>query len=201
MPTKTNSAPRAKETREAQTYDVCDTADQAANTTANADMPEKPTSERRVAYRPKTVDLDPNMYVPVRNGFNGKLVYISRKSGERYVWEHFGDEQDVELRELRAAKTSYKAFYVNNWFLIDDPDVIEYLGVERFYKNALSYEDFDSLFDMSPEEIEQKISLLSNGQKTSLKYRARQLIKEGKIDSIKVINMLERCLGIELIER
>lgn len=161
----------------------------------------EPETTKRVHYRPKVVELDPNMYVPVRNGFNGKLIYKSRKTGERYVWERFGEEQDVELRELRAAKTSYKAFYENNWFLIDDPAVIEYLGVERFYKNALSYEEFDTLFTMKPEEIEKKINSLSAGQKSSLTYRAKQMIGEGGIDSIKVINTLEKALGVELIER
>lgn len=156
---------------------------------------------KRTRYKPKAVELDPSMYVPVRNGFNGKLIYKSRKTGERYVWERFGEEQDVELRELRAAKTSYKAFYENNWFLIDDPAVIEYLGVERFYKNALSYKEFDTIFTMKPEEIEKKISGLSHGQKSSLTYRAKQMIGEGGIDSIKVINTLERALGVELIER
>ena len=151
-------------------------------------------------YRVKE-EIDPNMYVPVRNGFNGKLVYKSRKSGERYVWDKFGDEQDMELRELRAAKTSYKSFFENNWFLIDNPDVIAYLGVERYYNHALNYDEFDTLFKMTPAQIEKKIGALSNGQKSTVAYRARQLIREGGIDSIKVINTLEKSLGIELIER
>lgn len=159
---------------------------------------EKPEEKKIVAKAPA---LDPNMYVPVRNGFNGKLIYKSRKTGERYVWEKFGDEQDVELRELRAAKTSYKSFYENNWFLLDDPEVIAYLGVERYYENALSYDEFDSVFTMEPEEMERRISLLSKGQRSSLVYRARELIREGKIDSIRAINTLEGALGVELIEK
>ena len=161
--------------------------------------PEEPKRSGK-AYKVKDT-LDPGMFVPVRNGFNGKLIYKSRKTGERYVWEKFGDEQDMELRELRAAKTSYKAFYENNWFLIDDPEVIEYLGVERYYEHALSYDEFDSLFEMDPDELVARINLLSKGQKSSLSYRAKQLIREGGIDSIKVINSLERALGIELIEK
>lgn len=158
------------------------------------------TQESMKTYQVKDT-IDPNMYVPVRNGFNGKLIYKSNKSGERYVWDKFGDELDMELRELRNAKTSYKVFFENNWFMIDDPEVIAYLGVERYYKNALSYDEFDSLFGLKPEEIEEKIALLSKGQKASIAYRAKQLIKEGGIDSIKVINTLEKSLGIELIER
>lgn len=157
-------------------------------------------TEGRTTYRVKET-LDPNMYVPVRNGFNGKLIYKSRKTGERYVWERFGEEMDMELRELRAAKTSYKAFFENNWFMIDDPEVISYLGVERYYKNALRYEEFDTLFEMPAEEIEARIALLSKGQKASVAYRAKQLIREGGIDSLKTISVLEKALGIDLIEK
>lgn len=180
-----NSAAVSNNTEQQKSNETVDTVTEAKNAT----------------YKAKVPELDPNMYVSVRNGFNGKLIYKSRKTGERYVWEEFGDEQDIELRELRAAKTSYKAYFENNWFLIDDPDVIEYLGVSRNYADALNYEEFDKLFEMKPDEIEERISKLSKGQQASLKYRARQLVREGGIDSIKVINALERALGIELIEK
>lgn len=170
-------------------------------TATTEQVAQEPAVEAKVVYNVKPTELDPNMYVPVRNGFNGKLVYVSRKTGERYVWESFGDVQDMELRELRNAKTSYKAFFTNNWFLIDDPAVIEYLGVERFYEKALSYEEFDALFTLPADEIKERISQLSSGQKSSLAYRARQLIREGGIDSIRVINALENSLNIELIEK
>lgn len=174
---------------------------EAANPVVLVDTEPEQETAPATRIRAKVTELDPNMYISVRNGFNGKLIYVSRKTNERFVWEKFGDEQDMELRELRAAKTSYKSFFENNWFLIDDPAVIEYLGVEKFYKNALDYEGFDTLFELTPEKIEEKISLLSKGQKASLKYRAQQLIQSGSIDSLKVINTLEKSLGIELIEK
>lgn len=147
------------------------------------------------------VELDPNSIVTVKNGYQGMLVYKSKKTGERFVWDTFGDEQDIELSELKSAKNSYKTFFINNWFLIEDPDVIDYLGVGQYYDNALSYEEFESLFTQAPEEIEKKLSRLSSGQKRSIAYRARKLIAEGEIDSNKVIATLEKCLSIELIER
>ena len=145
--------------------------------------------------------LTSSTYITVRNGFNGRLIYKSRKTGERFVWDAFGDEQEMELQELKNAKNSNKGFFENNWFMISDPEVIEYLGVERFYRNALSFENFDSLFSLAPDEVTEKVKLLSSGQRTSVAYRAKQLIEEGVIDSIKVINALEKSLGVKLIER
>ena len=146
-------------------------------------------------------NLDPNTIVTVKNGFQGHLIYKSRRTNERFEWESFGDEQDMDLQELKNAKNSSKAFFVNNWFLIDDPEVLDYLGVSQYYKYALNFASFDDLFKKSPDDIKDTISYLSVGQKKSVAYRAKELIANGVIDSIKVINALENSLSIELIDR
>ncbi len=156
-------------------------------------------AEKSVVFTPKA--FDPNQIVTVRNGFQGRLVYKSKKTGESFIWEEFGAEQDMELSELKSARSSSKKFFINNWFMIDDPEVIEYLGMTQYYKFALSIDDFDSLFTKSAAEVEEIVSKLSAGQKKSVAYRARQLIGSGEIDSNRVIGTLEKCLGVELIER
>lgn len=167
-----------------------------------SEAPEKATSPRaeKKPYRVKK-NLTPDTYVTVKNGFNGTLVYKSKKTGERFIWDDFGDEQEMELAELKSAKNSYKAFFINNWFLFDDPEVIEWLGLNQYYKNALSSDGFDKLFKKSPDEIKKVVSGLSEGQKRTLIFRAKQMIAEGKIDSIRVITALEKALSVELIER
>ncbi len=172
------------------------------DTTVEADdMAKNVSAETTKKIVPK--DIDPNTIVLVKNGFNGRLVYISSRTSEEYVWDFFGDEQEMELRELRNIKSSAKKFYEKNWFLFDKDNswVIPYLGLEKFYKNALKLEDFDDIFAKSPEEIEATISKLSNGQKNSLTYRARELVLSKKIDSLKVIDALEKALGVDLIEK
>lgn len=158
------------------------------------------TDTEKKAYKVKK-NLDPNMIVTIKNGFQGRLIYQSKKTGETFIWEEFGDEQDMELSEVKAARNSSKKFFINNWFLIDDPEVIEYLGVEQYYKHALNSENFDEIFNKTAKEIKEIISQLSTGQKRSLAYRAKQLIEDGTVDSIKVIKALEDGLGVELILR
>jgi len=158
------------------------------------------TVNEKKSYKVKK-NLDPNMIVTVKNGFQGHLIYKSKRTNERFEWESFGDEQDMDLQELKNARNASKAFFTNNWFLIDDPEVLEYLGVTQYYKYALNFASFDDLFKMDADEIEETISHLSVGQKKSVAYRAKQLIDNGEIDSIKVINALEDSLSIELIDR
>lgn len=117
------------------------------------------------------------------------------------MWDQFGAEQEMELRELKNAKNSYKKFFENNWFMFDEDWIVDYLGVQRFYRNAVRIEDFDEIFQKDAETISQIIGGMSDGQKKSVAYRARVLIAEGDIDSNKAIAALEESLGVELIER
>lgn len=146
-------------------------------------------------------DIDPNQYVTVKNGFQGRLVYISKHTGEKFVWDSFGDEQDIELSELKRAKSASKKFFINNLFMFDEPWIVDYLGMGQYYKYAIKVEDFDKLFDDPIESIEESISHMSSGQKKSIAYRARQLIKNGTIDSNKKIAALEKALDTELVDR
>lgn len=148
-------------------------------------------------------EIDPNQIIVVRSGFHGRLVYKSPRTREKFVWGEFGADQEMELRELRNAKSANKIYFENNWFMFDEEFewVISYLGLTQYYKNALPIDGFDSLFKKTPSEIEKAIYKLSKGQKKSVGYRAKQLIAEGKIDSNKAIAALEKALGVELIER
>lgn len=169
------------------------------NTQNKTTATEQTTASTVKAIIPK--DVDPTQYVTVRNGFQGRLVYRSRKTGEMFIWDEFGSEQEMELRELRNAKNSYKSFFINNWFMFDEDWIVDYLGVRQYYKNAIPIDGFDNIFSMKSAELKRTIAGLSAGQKKSVAYRAKELISEQKIDSLSVISVLEEALDIELIEK
>lgn len=158
-------------------------------------------AETKERITPKEIDI--HQYIPVKNGFQGMLSYTSKRSGELFEWAHFGDEQEMELQELKNAKSSDKGFFQNNWFVFDDEHqwVIDYLGVGAYYKNALKPDQFDDVFTKRPDEIRELIAGMPAGQKASLGYRAVQLMSEGGIDSLKVIATLEDALGVQLTEK
>lgn len=172
----------------------------AEGTSTAAERPAAEVSETtKKPVVPK--EIDPNQIITVRNGFQGRLVYKSKRTGERWSWESFGTEQDMELSELKNARNSNKKYFINNWFMFDEDWVIDYLGMRQYYKNSLNIQDFDQLFKKPVGEIEDIISKLSEGQRKSVAYRAKQLIAEEEIDSNRVINTLEKWLGVELVER
>ena len=159
----------------------------------------KTAEERAEPIVAKEIDL--NQYVTVRNGFQGTLVYRSPRTGERYVWDGFGSEQEIELRELKNAKNTSKGFFINNWFMFDEKWIIDFLGLKQYYAGAVGIDEFDAIFSKTPTELKKILNGMSKGQRKSAAYRARQLIAEGKIDSLKTIGVLENTLGIELTEK
>lgn len=160
----------------------------------------KPIKQQSISKVPDEVDL--NMYIPVINGFHGMLVYKSSRTNEEFHWDAFGDVQDLELRELRNAKSTAKGFFEKNYFLFDDDHswVIEYLGLNRFYDHSLSAEGFDEIFSKSASEIKSVVSKMPAGQKKSLMYCAKEKIASGEIDSFRTIRALEEGLGVKLTD-
>ena len=139
------------------------------------------------------------MYVTVRNGFHGVLIYKDKHTGEEFNWSEFGDEVDMTLSVLQSARSSQRRFFEENWWLIDNPEVIEYLNVGKYYKDALTYDEFEALFDMDIDEIKAKVQNLSQGQRRGVIYVTKQKIENGELSDLNVIKMLEDTLHIELI--
>ncbi len=181
---------------------MANTRTKSTATTNNGEAAEQTrVEEKAVPIIPKEIDM--NQYVVVRNGFQGTLVYVSPRTGEKFVWDGFGAEQEIELRELRNAKAASKRFFSDNWFMFDeDWDwVIDFLGVRQYYQNAISLDKFDDVFKKTPGEIKKALANMSAGQKKSVAYRASELIASGEIDSRKTIAALEEALDVELIEK
>ena len=167
---------------------------------SGAAVTQNPAAAKTV-YTAKDVDM--NQYITVKNGYPGKLVYVSKRTGETFVWENYGDEQDMQLMELRNVRNTSKKFFDHNWFVFDEEYdwVIDFLGVRAYYNNIINLEGIDALFQKEPKQIEAELATLTNGQKRTIAYRAMEKIRDKEIDSLSVIEVLEKGLGVALIER
>lgn len=189
-----------KQTQTTKAQKDNETAAPAEKKTAGAaeDVVKEEKKETTKKEEPKKIDE--SQYVTVKNGFHGRLVFISPRTGEKFYWDDYGDEQDIELRELKGAKASGKAFFEQNWFILDEW-VIKYLGVESYYKHSVAPGDCDRLFRMPIGDMKAEIAAMNDAQRSSIAVRARELIGSGDLDSFRVITALEEALGVELIEK
>lgn len=147
------------------------------------------------------VKITSNTPVICKNGTRGNLIYkSSRNLGYEVEWSEFGEEQEIEFGELLAMRGSQRRFFEENWIIIEDPEVLKKLGVEKYYKNIPPVDDFDSLFKKPADELKKIVSEMSDGMKDSIRIRAKELIKEGVIDSRSVINAIQEAVGFDLTE-
>lgn len=152
-----------------------------------------------MATKPKVREArDLNELISVRNNTHGVLVYVSKKNmGMEWVWNEFGDEDYLELSEVLAMRNTYPRYFKDCWVMLDK-DVLEYLGVDKYYKDIIDMENFDDIFKLTPTKLKNKLKKLPQSMRESVATRARQMIKSGKLDSIKIIKAIEQELNIDL---
>lgn len=137
--------------------------------------------------------------VECKNGTHGPLIYKSgRNAGYVVEWSEFGEVQDIDFGELLIMRGSQPRFFRDNWILIEDAEILKKLGVDRYYKNALTTDNFDDVFHWSAEDIRSKVCAMSDGMKDSIQVRAKELIKTGELDSRSVIKALNEVLHCDL---
>ncbi|CAB1252199.1 conserved protein of unknown function [Ruminococcaceae bacterium BL-6] len=151
----------------------------------------------------KKIPLD--LIVSCKSAVHGTLTYVSKRiNGYTVVWNDFKDEEFVEFQELLSMRNTDLRFFRDNWIVIDDSggftaqEILDALKVSKYYKAGINVDNFDSLFNESPEKIEETISKMSSGLKDTIAIRAKQLYNAGTLDSRKRIEALEKSLGIEL---
>ena len=180
----------AKQTSKPET-EVFDTA------LAGSDVTPKENVRTQRKQKP---GIDPSEQVEVRNNTFGRLVYSSpRMMGYTIVWDAHGDVQLMDYSEVQTMKNAFKRFFVNNWVTIDDPDVVEALGVSGFYKESVNGSNINELFSMSPSVIRKRVSAMNDGLKATVRAAAKQAVDDGILDSMKRIKALEESLDCSLM--
>lgn len=131
----------------------------------------------------------------VKSGYPGKLIFRSDKTGLTYIWDDMTAENYISVDELLDARGKHPKFFSKNYFLFDDMAVVEYLKMSKYYANALTSEEFATIFALPDKKMVERIAKLSEGQKRTLSYLAVAQIDSKDIDSRKKIEALEQALG------
>lgn len=141
---------------------------------------------------------DMNEMVSVVCITNTPLIYESKNQiGYRVDWDGFLQENWMEYKELINMRSSQKAFFQEPW-IICDWDVLVDLKVDQYYKNIIDLENLDELFAKSVEELENTLKIVPVGIKKLIIDRAFELRREKKLDSLSVIEAIEKTLNIDL---
>lgn len=147
----------------------------------------------------KKIPLDAQ--VMVKNMTGGKLIYASKRLVGYYEeWHEFGEEIPMEMAELYSMKNTDRRFFTENWIEVDMA-VLRDLQMDRFYKDAITADEINNLFDMDIDTLVFKIGKMSLNTKNCVGIKAMEMIADGRLNNIHTISALEKALGCELYER
>ena len=165
--------------------------------------PKSETKEKKVVEKiTKTSNVRPqrdmNELIRVVCITNAPLVYESRSQlGYRVYWDGYLSEAWMEYKELINMRNTYRAFFERPW-IICDWDVLEDLRVDQYYKNIIDLENLDDVFKKTPKELEKTLKEIPDGIKALIVDRAFELRREKKLDSLSVIETIEKTLNVDL---
>lgn len=165
-----------------------------------------PTVEKKAI----TLKLDDGVLLNVKSNVYGGLIYINPRTGDKYEWNEYGDVQQLTVGDMRAMKGTQRAFFQNQWVIIDSiadvgyddvtqEDIYRALMIYQYYTDLLEIDGFDEIFKMTSEdEVRDIVAKMSDGCRMNLIVAANTAISDGTLDSMKTIQALEAALGCEL---
>lgn len=151
----------------------------------------------------RKVEIPSNYEIPVRSNVSGVLCYVSKKNhGYEVTWNTSRDVEYIEFNELITMRNTSRAFFENNWVVIEDSDytaqeVYKALSVDQYYKFTVS--GIDDIFKLSDAQLKKVIPTLSDGFKANVVNRAKSLYVENSevFDSSKKRRMFEELLNFK----
>lgn len=166
---------------------------------------EEPIAEENFGVKAEPVTPITNDYiVQVASAFHGKLIFRSKNTGYKVIWNEFGEENTFTVRDLFDIRNGNREFFTHNWITIEDPraeEVYKLLGVDKFYGQIRSVKDVDKLIlETETEEMQDVISSLSANNKEVVAKRAYELRQENILDSAKRIDAIEESTHFKLEE-
>jgi hypothetical protein len=136
--------------------------------------------------------------VSCKNITLGTLTYVSRKTQMETNWEGYGAEEFMDIGELITMSSSQPKFLKEPWIIIEDEDVIEYLGLKSLYDKLFYVDNIEEFFTKSSAEIKELLQQAPKGLKELIADKARELITSEKLYDLRIIKVLDTELNLDL---
>jgi len=134
-----------------------------------------------------------------RSVVTGGLFMEGSKTKQLYQWNEYGDESEVEYRDLVAEIRVKSNFVFAPWLIIENEDFIEeFPQLKQFYAQYLSVKDLREIIELPINQMAKRISELPSGAKESVRSIAASMVKSGVIDSVKKIKALDEIFDTDM---
>ena len=128
------------------------------------------------------------------------VYYTCPVTFETFSWLEVGDTQEMTFKQLRIINAKYPRYFTEKWLLPNDGTVMKKLHLDKIYATKVNRADMKRFCGDDIKDVEELLSGLDSNAKTELTPKIVKYVKDGKIANVKMIRLLEKKLGIELMD-
>lgn len=154
-------------------------------------------------------DIPDSARINVKSNVFGTLYFESKRMGETIEWGRCGEVQTTTLAVLRNMKMEAPRFFKDQWVIIvgfadsnrekfEVADIYQALFITQYYKNVVDPSNYAEICAWSPDEIAERVPLMSEGARANLAVALNTYIEKGVLDSVRAIQAFEKALGCSL---
>lgn len=159
------------------------------------------TSKVSETTRQNKTEVDFNEEIACKSVVFGGLTWVSPKTNAYYRWENIGSIEYVPFNELITMNNTSRTFLFDPKIVIQDARVIEYFRLLDVYSNVAQVQNLVGLFSRPLSEISKVVDLaIRVNMREVMISKIRQLRKDGTLNNIDVIKLLEKKLCFDLSE-
>ena len=163
--------------------------------------PKAEVKEVKQPVKKEVKKFDDADLIPCLCAFPGSVGLTGKRSRNKYLWEDMGVVEYVEYQDLRSEVLNKKSAYIYKpLIIIEDQDFLEQNpSLTKMYQDIYAPEEIVSKIRKStPEELRKFVSALPVGVKDNVKSIAATMIKDGDLDSLKKIKVLDDIFETDL---
>lgn len=127
------------------------------------------------------------------------VCYSCPVTFETFNWMEVGDTQEMTYKQIRIMSVKHPRYFSERWLKPLNDDVLEKLKLKRFFESNLTRGDLKLLCGNDVKAVEELLANLNSDAKSELAKKAVKVAKDGKINNIKIIRLIEKYLGVEIM--
>lgn len=123
---------------------------------------------------------------------------VNCRSGNTYRFNNYGDDCEIEYRDLVDLIRKHSEHIFQPRFIIDEEDFIaDFPSIKKLYNEMYTTSDLKEILLLPDGQMEKEINSLSKELKDTLKNLAATMIESGEIDSISKVRALTSVLDAD----
>ena len=128
------------------------------------------------------------------------VCYSCPVTFETFNWMEVGETKEMTFKQIRIMSVKHPRYFSERWLKPLNDDVLERLKLKKYFESNLSRGDLKLLFGNDVAAVEEMLVNLNPDAKTELANKAVKSAKDGKINNVKIIRLIEKHLDVEIME-